>query len=98
MLESILPQYNDSTRDQKPRIAKEVVAKVKGWGGRFLRPVDGMWEEVNDKEAKEKVGNTLRSLRASSRKKAERDRKRLQREASGDGASALASQKLQRAA
>jgi hypothetical protein len=69
ILESVLAQYNDSTREAKPKIAKQVVEQIKGRGGHFLRPVDGMWERVDDETAKEKVSHTFRSLRSSLRKK-----------------------------
>eukprot|EP00578_Thalassiosira_sp_NH16_P028334 CAMPEP_0181102336 /NCGR_PEP_ID=MMETSP1071-20121207/14261_1 /TAXON_ID=35127 /ORGANISM="Thalassiosira sp., Strain NH16" /LENGTH=355 /DNA_ID=CAMNT_0023185303 /DNA_START=8 /DNA_END=1075 /DNA_ORIENTATION=+ len=58
--------YQDSNtkKEEKNIISKELVQKVKGYGGRFLVPGDrGIWYEMDDRRAREKAKQALREHR-----------------------------------
>lgn len=63
IIDSLQPRYEVARRSEKTVIAEEVVKKMKSRGGRFLRRLDGCWEEVSDIMAREKVSQAFRSLR-----------------------------------
>jgi hypothetical protein len=69
ILESKLPEYNSTKKMHKRKLASEIVEMIKSAGGRFLRPVGAMWEEVDDEIANEKVLHTFRSIRSTSNNK-----------------------------
>ena len=56
-------RYDSASRNEKTVIATEIVEKVKGYGGRFLKAHSMGWTVVEDKIAREKVSNAFRSRR-----------------------------------
>ena len=50
--------YRDAstTREEKYYLSLELVERVKGYGGRFLeKGTDGLWREMNEKDARKKA-------------------------------------------
>jgi hypothetical protein len=72
LVEKYLLRYNEGSFKEKTALAQEIVSNVKSRGGHFLKQVDGIWEEVDDKVAREKVSHTIRNLRIV--KKTEQDK------------------------
>jgi hypothetical protein len=64
VVESVFSRYDGASRAEKFGISVEIVNKVKGAGGRFLRQVSGIWMEADDDMAREKVSITFRSIRS----------------------------------
>jgi hypothetical protein len=64
-------------RDQKTNITCSVIAKIHSYGGRFLKLNEdtGVWEEVGDQYAREKVSHALRSAKDPNRPKVKKPRK-----------------------
>mmetsp|Transcript_12000 Transcript_12000/g.28694 ORF Transcript_12000/g.28694 Transcript_12000/m.28694 type:complete len:457 (+) Transcript_12000:52-1422(+) len=58
-------EYNQQTRANKTQLAQEVVDYVHNYGGRFLKQCDdsGMWMEVCNLDARNKVGHAFRRAR-----------------------------------
>ena len=54
-----------SSRSEKTKIAKSIVAMIQGYSGRFLKQDDecGVWVEVSDDEARQKVNHGFRRKR-----------------------------------
>ncbi|KAL3936497.1 MAG: hypothetical protein SGBAC_008199 [Bacillariaceae sp.] len=69
LIEHMAADYDASSRrGQKQQVASCIVCKIKGSGGRFLKPLqDGRWEVVSDKVAEQKVALHFRNLRRKSR-------------------------------
>jgi hypothetical protein len=64
VVESVFSHYDEASRTEKYGISVEIVSKVKGVGGRFLRQDGGIWVEADDDMAREKVSVTFRSIRS----------------------------------
>jgi hypothetical protein len=65
IVEFFFDQYEGlGRRSEKIFFTKEAVLKIKSMGGRFLKQEAGVWQEVDDELAREKVGHTLRSRRS----------------------------------
>jgi hypothetical protein len=64
-------------RDQKTNITCSVIARIHSYGGRFLKLNEdtGIWEEVGDQYAREKVSHALRSAKDPNRPKVKKPRK-----------------------
>jgi hypothetical protein len=64
-------------RDQKTTITCSVIAKIHSLDGRFLKLNEdtGIWEEVGDQYAREKVSHALRSAKDPNRPKVKKPRK-----------------------
>jgi hypothetical protein len=75
LVESYMDRYDGlELRSEKKVFTEEAVLEIKSKGGRFLKQeAAGIWQEVDDELAREKIGYTLRSLRSS---KAEEERKK----------------------
>lgn len=66
LLEDEMERYMQAKRNVKLAIANELVARIKQSGGRFLRQDrDGIWEEVDDKVAADKVGHGFRNRKVT---------------------------------
>ncbi|KAG7370773.1 hypothetical protein IV203_019343 [Nitzschia inconspicua] len=68
---------NAHCRDQKTNITCSVIAKIHSCGGRFLKlnEESGVWEEVGEQYAREKVSHALRSAKDPNRPKITKPRK-----------------------
>ena len=71
---------NAQCRDQKTNITCQVIASIHINGGRFLKLNDnsGLWEEVSEQYAREKVSHALRSAKDPNRPKVKKPRKTKQ--------------------
>jgi hypothetical protein len=58
-----MEEYERVSRNDKTGIARDVIAKIKDYGGRFLKQNDGVWEEVDDSEALRKISHSFRTHR-----------------------------------
>ncbi|KAL3935044.1 MAG: hypothetical protein SGBAC_009356 [Bacillariaceae sp.] len=68
LIEYMASDYDSSRRGQKKQLTVSIVCKIKGGGGRFLKPIqDGMWEIVSDEVAEQKVALHFRNFRRKSR-------------------------------
>eukprot|EP00980_Cylindrotheca_fusiformis_P017568 scaffold5516_cov105-Cylindrotheca_fusiformis.AAC.2 len=81
LVETYEDEYNGLSRDDKTKLTHRIVSVVHGFSGRFLKPdkESGMWMEVSDSEAREKVAHRFRRNRELALKSAratDRDRKR----------------------
>eukprot|EP00980_Cylindrotheca_fusiformis_P019168 scaffold6501_cov98-Cylindrotheca_fusiformis.AAC.2 len=65
LVETYEDEYNELSRDGKTKVAHRIVSVVHGFSGRFLKPDEesGMWIEVSDLEAREKVTHRFRRNR-----------------------------------
>jgi hypothetical protein len=63
IVEEYLSQYRSSSRPEKTALATEVVRAVKSASGRFLSKESGIWIEVDENVAREKVSNIFRHCR-----------------------------------
>jgi hypothetical protein len=63
LAEQSLLRHNACSFLEKTALAQEIVSNVKSQGGHFLKQVDGIWEEIDDKAARGKVSHTIRNLR-----------------------------------
>ena len=72
---------NCTSRDQKTRITHEIIKGIRECGGRFLKInyKTGMYEDVGDEYAHEKVSHALRSAKDPARKKAPRKKRKVVR-------------------
>ncbi len=68
-----------TTRDQKTRITLEIIKGIRDCGGRFLKMnyKTGMYEDVGDEYAHEKVSHALRSAKDPARTKAPRKKRKV---------------------
>lgn len=70
-IEDMALEYDSSSRGKKIQLASSIVCKIKGNGGRFLKPMqDGGWEIVSDKAAEQKVSLHFRNFRRKTRSQA----------------------------
>jgi len=60
---STMEKYEEASRNDKTTIARNVINKIKGYGGRFLKQHEGVWEEVDDSEALRKISHSFRTHR-----------------------------------
>ncbi|KAL3936496.1 MAG: hypothetical protein SGBAC_008198 [Bacillariaceae sp.] len=68
LVEEMAAEYDALSRWQKIEQTSRIVFKIKGSGGRFLKPMaDGRWEIVSDKAAQQKVALHFRNLRRKTR-------------------------------
>lgn len=58
-----MDEYETVSRNDKTGIAKQVIATIKDYGGRFLKQNDGVWEIVDDTEALRKISHSFRTHR-----------------------------------
>jgi hypothetical protein len=92
IVESVLDQYEGlGRRSEKKKFSQDFMLKIKLAGGRFLKQQAGIWQEVDDKLAREKVSHTLRSRRSIKKaeecEKAEEEKANEQKERSIPGKS-----------
>jgi hypothetical protein len=68
---------NADCRDQKTNITCSVISKIQNRSGRFLKlnEESGIWEEVGEQYAREKVSHALRSAKDPNRPKVKKPRK-----------------------
>eukprot|EP00980_Cylindrotheca_fusiformis_P019586 scaffold6795_cov110-Cylindrotheca_fusiformis.AAC.3 len=66
LVEAYDGQYNGRSKDGKTQVADQIIAVVHGYSGRFLKTdhESGMWIEVSQLEAREKVTHRFRRNRA----------------------------------
>jgi hypothetical protein len=71
---------NAQCRDQKTNITCQVIETIHSIGGRFLKLNEnsGLWEEVSEPYAREKVSHALRSAKDPNRPKVKKPRKTKQ--------------------
>eukprot|EP00581_Thalassiosira_minuscula_P003801 CAMPEP_0183742046 /NCGR_PEP_ID=MMETSP0737-20130205/63803_1 /TAXON_ID=385413 /ORGANISM="Thalassiosira miniscula, Strain CCMP1093" /LENGTH=379 /DNA_ID=CAMNT_0025977563 /DNA_START=123 /DNA_END=1262 /DNA_ORIENTATION=- len=50
----------DTTREEKFLLSQELAMRVRGYGGRFLERIDGLWYEIDEKDARKKASQVLR--------------------------------------
>jgi hypothetical protein len=63
----VLPRYLSApTRVGRTAAIESVVASIQESGGRFLRRQNSRWIELDDKQAREKVGHALREVASTS--------------------------------
>jgi hypothetical protein len=60
---STMDEYEEASRNDKTTIARNVINRIKGYGGRFLKLLDGVWTEVDDTEALRKISHSFRTHR-----------------------------------
>ena len=70
LLEENAERYNSASKTDKTAVAMDIVDKVKGSGGRFLKHENGVWEDVDDRTARVKVTMAFRSKRRTAAMKA----------------------------
>jgi hypothetical protein len=58
-----MEQYEAASRNDKTTIARNVLEKIKEYGGRFLKQNNRVWEEVDDVEALRKISHSFRTHR-----------------------------------
>lgn len=65
IVESQFEEYDCAERSKKTRLAKSIVATISKDSGRFLKQHDesGMWVEVSETEARQKVNHSFRRKR-----------------------------------
>ena len=68
---SLLPVYESHTKHEKTAMTKKIVEEIKRGGGRFLKQNDGVWEEVSDQVALNKISHTFRTHRSMNNSKAQ---------------------------
>ena len=68
LVDQCLPAYEGSSRKDRSTIVADIVAAVKDRGGRFLSMDTGIWVEVDDTVATEKVSQLFRSRKKAKRK------------------------------
>jgi hypothetical protein len=62
VLDIYAPRYDASTtKQEKMTLTKEIVNCIHAAGGRFLRYDEGLWEEISDVTARDKVSHALRT-------------------------------------
>ena len=66
VLDIYAPKYeNISSKQEKMALTKEIVECIHMAGGKFLKYKDGVWEEISDVMARDKVSHALRTKVAS---------------------------------
>ena len=66
VLDIYAPKYeNISSKQEKMALTKEIVECIHMAGGKFLKYKDGVWEELSDVMARDKVSHALRTKVAS---------------------------------
>ena len=65
IVESHFEEYDSAERNEKTRLAKSIVATINRDSGRFLKQHEesGMWVEVSETEARQKVNHSFRRKR-----------------------------------
>ncbi len=65
-----LDAYEDARNRHKEKafITRLCVEKVRAWGGIFLKENDGVWMDIGEKKAKEKVSHAIRDALATRRR------------------------------
>jgi hypothetical protein len=48
-------------KKMKQLVTQEVINKIKSWGGKFVKQLDGVWVDVDEQTAREKVSHTFRN-------------------------------------
>jgi hypothetical protein len=62
LIESLLVRYNACNgKKMKQLVTQEVINKIKSRGGKFIKQVDGVWVDVDEQTAREKVSHTFRN-------------------------------------
>jgi hypothetical protein len=75
LVNSVRQQYQQTPRQHKPLVIKEIVRRARAEGSRFLRRIEtgkegDYWEEVEDDIAYQKVSHALRNQKYRDEKKA----------------------------
>mmetsp|Transcript_12151 Transcript_12151/g.19181 ORF Transcript_12151/g.19181 Transcript_12151/m.19181 type:complete len:606 (-) Transcript_12151:24-1841(-) len=68
MIEDLKDKYDRSSNEGKQKTTEDVVKTIRDLGGRFLKNNKGVWVQVDDKVARQKVGHSFRALRSSAAK------------------------------
>lgn len=63
MVDDMVPQYNQCSKLGKTQLSVDVVKMVKAASGRFLSKDTGIWMEVSDNVARDKVSHLFRTRR-----------------------------------
>lgn len=58
-----MEKYENANRNGKTAIARQVIVQIQGYGGRFLKQIDGVWGTVDDAEALRKISHSFRTHR-----------------------------------
>jgi hypothetical protein len=83
LVEEYLPRFsNTKSRNEKSSLAVEIVRIIKSSPGRFLSKESGIWVEVDDMTAREKVNRQFRKQRQTVR---EHDSQEMSSKASAPG-------------
>ena len=63
VLDMYTARYNDASKKERMAITKDIVACIHNSSGRFLqfKIEDGMWEEISNTAARDKVSHALRT-------------------------------------
>ena len=71
MVEEHVEEYVQArTKLDKSMVLSAIVEKVREqWNGRFIKQKKGVWEEIGDEQAREKVGHAIREAIAAGEKK-----------------------------
>ena len=75
LMESKFELYETTPRPEKPLVSGEIVQEMKHNGCRFLKQVDGMWEEVDDAVVRKKISHDFRTMRSTSNKKQQQEQR-----------------------
>jgi len=67
VVSSLLPKYDAAKRSERTKITNKVVEMVKALPSRFLSKDSGVWIEVHDAKARDKVSGLFRTQRRSSK-------------------------------
>ena len=73
LIEDQYPTYSAyQKKSQKTKLSEQIVRKVAGWGGRFMKwdPEQGVWTEVDFIEARKKVATTFRDVTKAIKRRA----------------------------
>ena len=63
LVDTLVEQYDTKSKSEKTAMAAEIVHKVKASKGRFLSKDSGIWTEVSDDMARDKVSHMFRHQR-----------------------------------
>ena len=72
LVDQQLPRYDSCSKKEKTELATEIIQMVKASAGRVLTQESGVWTEVSDDIARQKVSNLFRNRRKMAKKEAAR--------------------------
>jgi hypothetical protein len=70
LVDQQLPRYDSCSKKEKTELATEIIQMAKASSGRFLTQESGVWTEVSDDIARQKVSNLFRNRRKMAKKEA----------------------------